>query len=155
MLETLSDASPDDVFWMWGEAPSPLAFWMRRQAHETAIHRLDVEQAAGVAQTAFSVRAAADGIDEWLMLAPRRVKVPDGHGRSLHVSPLDAPDRWLVELGAGGLSVERTATTGDCSVRGTASDIFAVLMNRRDADGLEVDGDRDVLRVWREQVRFI
>ena len=32
-------------------APSPLAFWARRQAHETGIHRADVES-AGFACTA-------------------------------------------------------------------------------------------------------
>jgi uncharacterized protein (TIGR03083 family) len=154
LLDTLSSASPDDVFWMWGQAPNPLAFWARRQAHETAMHRLDVEQAAELTPTAFPVRMAADGIDEWLMLATRRARVPGGRGRSLVVVPVDAPDRWRVELRDDGLSVERTAV-GDCSVRGTASDLFALLMNRRDVDGMEIDGDDDVLRAWRDHVRFI
>ena len=39
-------------------------------------------------------------------------------------------------------------------VRGSASDLFALVMNRRDADGLDVVGDSDVLRVWRDSVRF-
>ena len=155
LLDTLSAASPADVFWAWGEAPSALAFWARRQAQETAVHRLDVEQAAGVAQTAFPVRLAADGIDEWLMLASRSAKVPDGRGRSLQVVPIDAPDRWLVELGEDGLSVERVAGAGDCSVRGSASDLFAMLMNRHHTGVVDVDGDPEVLGAWREHVRFI
>ncbi len=155
LVETLSSASPADAFWMWGEAPNALAFWARRQAHETAIHRLDAEQAAAVEPTAFSARAAADGIDEWLMLATRRVRVPDGAERSLSIAPTDAPDRWLVELSDDGLSVERAGTVGDCAVSAPGSDLFALLMNRRGADGVQVDGDAGVLRVWRNHVRFI
>jgi uncharacterized protein (TIGR03083 family) len=49
-------------------APSPLAFWTRRQAHETAIHRYDAQSAApGGAPTpgaAFGAAFADDGIDE-------------------------------------------------------------------------------------------
>ena len=155
LVETLLLASPDDVFWMWGEAPNAAAFWARRQAHETAIHRLDVEQAAGVEQTAFSPRAAADGIDEWLMLATRRARVPGGGGRTLTVAPVDAPDRWLVGLRDDGLSVDRVAAAADCAVRAPAGDLFALLMNRRDIDGVEVAGDAGVLRAWQEHVRFV
>lgn len=32
--------------WTFLDAPSPLAFWARRQAHETAIHRADAQLAA-------------------------------------------------------------------------------------------------------------
>jgi uncharacterized protein (TIGR03083 family) len=155
LVGALASASPDDAFWMWGEAPNAMAFWARRQAHETAIHRLDVEQAAGTDTTPFTAPAAADGIDEWLNLAARRARVPDGGGRSLSIAPLDAPDRWLVGLRDDGLSVERVATGGDCEVRAPANDLFALLMNRRDSDGVEVDGDAGVLRAWREHVRFV
>ena len=37
--------------WTFLPAPSPLAMWARRQAHETAIHRVDAELAAGIAVT--------------------------------------------------------------------------------------------------------
>src|SRR5262249_60086760 len=58
--------------WTFLEAPSPVAFWARRQAHETAIHRVDADQAAAGAGKAgggapFTPRFAADGIDELIM----------------------------------------------------------------------------------------
>ena len=46
-------------------APSPLAMWARRQAHETSIHRCYAESATG-ATTGFDPTFAADGIDELL-----------------------------------------------------------------------------------------
>ncbi len=47
----LEAAPPDLECWTFLRAPSPLAMWARRQAHETAIHRVDAELAAGVALT--------------------------------------------------------------------------------------------------------
>src|SRR5215475_12383653 len=46
LTQTLRTADPGLQCWSFLPAPSPLAFWARRQAHETAIHRADAEQAA-------------------------------------------------------------------------------------------------------------
>src|SRR5262245_6184275 len=46
LVRALGAAAPDLNCWAFLPAPSPLAFWARRQAHETAIHRADAEQAA-------------------------------------------------------------------------------------------------------------
>jgi uncharacterized protein (TIGR03083 family) len=153
LLDTLRGASPGDHVWAWAPAPNPLAFWARRQSHETAIHRLDAEQAAG-SPTPFPADAATDGIDEWLTMASMRCRVADGRGRRLHLRADDLPAEWVVELRDDALSVQHGGEGGDCSVRGSASDLFALVMNRRDADGLDVVGDSDVLRAWRDSVRF-
>lgn len=46
LVRALDAADPGLNCWAFLPAPSPLAFWARRQAHETAIHRADAEQAA-------------------------------------------------------------------------------------------------------------
>ena len=46
LVRALDAAAPGLNCWAFLPAPSPLAFWARRQAHETAIHRADAEQAA-------------------------------------------------------------------------------------------------------------
>jgi uncharacterized protein (TIGR03083 family) len=153
LVRALSGTAPDDVFWAWAPAANPQAFWARRQAHETAIHRLDAEQACGFA-TPFGAVQAADGIDEWLIIAADRVKVAGGGGRTLHLSAVDVRWEALVELRDDGLRVRDPGAGGDCTVQGSASDLFALAMNRRNADGLVVRGDIDVLRAWRESVRF-
>ncbi len=44
LLQTLRDADPDLECWSFFAAPTPVAFWARRQAHETAIHRADAQE---------------------------------------------------------------------------------------------------------------
>src|SRR6516164_212490 len=96
LVETLSTADPGLVCATFMDAPSPLAFWARRQAHETAIHRADAEAASGPI-SAFGPAFAADGIDELLVgFAPRerpaiQITVP----YALDVQCLDTGDEWL------------------------------------------------------------
>src|SRR5262249_17763118 len=46
LVGALGAAGPGLNCWAFLPAPSPLAFWARRQAHETAIHQVDADQAA-------------------------------------------------------------------------------------------------------------
>ena len=59
LVRTLEAADPDMTCWTFLEAPSAVAFWARRQAHETAIHRVDAEQAAAAADSGRTEAAAA------------------------------------------------------------------------------------------------
>src|SRR5690606_32042979 len=53
--------------------PRPAAFWARRAAHETAVHRWDAE-AAVTSPRAFEPEQAVDIVDELLeVVVPRRV----------------------------------------------------------------------------------
>src|SRR5262249_5411751 len=61
LVQALSVAGPDLNCWAFLAAPSPLAFWARRQAHETAIHRVDARQAAVTPGDAASARGAGAG----------------------------------------------------------------------------------------------
>ena len=60
--------------WTFYPADSPVAFWARRQAHETTIHRVDAELAAGTGVMEIDPDLAADGLAELLIdLAPARL----------------------------------------------------------------------------------
>jgi uncharacterized protein (TIGR03083 family) len=59
LVQALRDADPDLACWTFLPAPSPLAFWARRQAHETGIHRVDAESPAD-SITPFPPAFAAD-----------------------------------------------------------------------------------------------
>jgi uncharacterized protein (TIGR03083 family) len=152
LIETLEAASPDDAFWFWGPAPNALAFWARRQANETAVHRCDAESARGPV-TPLATGDACDAIDEWLGLAVRRAKAPDGNGRILRLVASDAPATWNMILGD---SVEVTSDRGrgHCELRGSASDLYLWSMNRRGTDGITVSGDDTLLKVWADNVQF-
>ncbi|MBV8932718.1 MAG: maleylpyruvate isomerase N-terminal domain-containing protein, partial [Kutzneria sp.] len=41
LTELLADTDPQTSAWTFPGAPRTVAFWSRRQAHETSIHRLD------------------------------------------------------------------------------------------------------------------
>jgi uncharacterized protein (TIGR03083 family) len=109
LVLALSSADPGLECWTFLGAPSPLAFWARRQAHETAIHRADAQGAAGDGGgdpdaaatwdgvTPFPAAFAADGIDEVLTgFAPRsRPRAGSDRGvggQRMHVRATDTGD---------------------------------------------------------------
>ena len=94
LVSALRDAPPDLSAGTFLPAPSPLHFWARRQAHETAIHRADADAASGQLSN-FAPDFAQDGISEMLHgFAARRSIVIDPEATIL-LHPADGPS-WLV-----------------------------------------------------------
>jgi uncharacterized protein (TIGR03083 family) len=154
LVETLRAAPADLECVTFLPADSPLHFWARRQAHETAIHRVDAEGAAGEV-TPFDVAFARDGIAELLDgFAHRRRKRPVPAATiGLHAE--DGPS-WLVTLGGERVEsrqVADPARLGDVelTVRGSSSDLYLWLWNRPGA--ALVEGDQDVAALWATTVR--
>ena len=171
LVQVLGAADPDMTCWTFLEAPSAVAFWARRQAHETAIHRVDTEQAAaaqsGIAGAAFEPRFAADGIDELVMgflgrdakrgswdgpLGVLGVHADDGAGGTAHWRVAAEPGRFTVAREAGPFTVAREDGPAGCDVTGPAADLYLLLWNRRDAGGLDVRGDAGTLAGFRGHV---
>jgi uncharacterized protein (TIGR03083 family) len=163
LVRALEAADPGMTCWTFLDAPSPLAFWARRQAHETAIHRVDVQQAAAgggaAGEPAFTPRFAADGIDELIMgFLGRDAKRGSWEGPPgvLTVHADDGRDGsawWRVLSGPGGLAVTRGNGAADCEVTGPAAELYPMLWNRRDASGLDVRGDGGILAGFHEHLR--
>jgi uncharacterized protein (TIGR03083 family) len=158
LVRAIETADPDIRCWSFLPAPSPLAFWARRQAHETAIHRVDADQAAAQAGgreadggPPFEPGFAADGVDELIMgfLARNigRGRWP-GLGGTLAIHAGDGPAGragWLVTGGSGAAGVARGAGPADCEVTGPAADLYLLLWNRRPAQMPRVSGDPGIL----------
>jgi uncharacterized protein (TIGR03083 family) len=154
------DADPGARVSTWaGEQPA--AFWPRRMALETAVHRVDAQR-AGDAVTPVDTALAVEGVDELLtvLLPWRGTAGLGGEGETIHLHATD-PDidevgggEWLLTLGPDALAVERAHAKGDVAVRGPASDLFLLLWNRVGTDGLQVFGDAGLLDRWREAVRM-
>jgi uncharacterized protein (TIGR03083 family) len=159
LMQTLATADPAVKCATFIAAPSPLAFWARRQAHETAIHRADAESAAG-ATPEYEADFAADGIDELIVGFGRRRKYQpgaDGDGR-LRVLAADTGDAWSVEAHEGRLQPRRDPDGSEeagCTVSGPASGVYLYLWNRADAAraGVTVTGDPGLLSAWQASVR--
>jgi uncharacterized protein (TIGR03083 family) len=154
LVRALSQAPPDLDCWAFLTAPSPLAFWARRQAHETAVHRVDAEQAAGrAADSAFEPAFAADGVDELIMgFLARNIRRGSWPGLeaslAVHVADGTASADWLVAGGAGEPGVSRGTGPAGCGVTGPARDLYLTLWNRRPPDGLRVTGDPGILAAF-------
>ncbi|GAA3441655.1 hypothetical protein Pve01_30130 [Planomonospora venezuelensis] len=174
LVRTLEEADPSVTCWTFLRAPTPLAFWARRQAHETTVHRIDAESAAaGVlppgapggtvpGRTApggagggapVDPALAADGVDELFdgFLARRRGRLVADPPVSLAVRATDRPTAWTIRVEPGGRTITPGAHDADCVVSGPAAGLYLLLWNRADAEGLDVRGDRDVLALWREK----
>jgi uncharacterized protein (TIGR03083 family) len=152
LIDALHAASPEDTFWFWGAAPNALAFWARRQANETAVHRCDAEAARGPI-TPLSTVDAVDALDEWFGLAVRRASAPDGGGRILRLVATDSGTTWNLIVGER-VEVTSDRGRGHCELRGAASDLYLWSMNRHGTEGLTVSGDDSLLQVWADNVRF-
>ena len=157
LVKALVSAPADLETWTFLDAPTPLAFWARRQAHETAIHRVDAETAAGDV-TGFPSGFAADGIDELLLRfvgRPGRTLQIDSPS-SMHIRATDVPRSWHVTFASTGIDTQPDpiGTDADLVVSGDTSDLYVMLWNRRDVAGLELDGEPDPLDLWRETVRI-
>lgn len=152
LTDVLEAASPDDAFWFWGPAPSALAFWARRQANETAVHRCDAEAARGPI-TPLTTVDALDALDEWFGLGVRRAKAPEGGGRILRLVATDAHATWNLILGDR-VEVTSDRGRGHCELHGNASDLYLWSMNRRSTEGMTVSGDAGLLQVWADNVQF-
>ena len=155
LLVDALQAAPDDLqCWSFLKAPSPLAFWSRRQLHETTIHRVDAERASG-AVTAIPTDVAVDGIDELLtgFLPRRSSKLKPEMPCTIAVVPTDTDAAWTVSANAEGATTERAASDADVAVRGPAADLYLLVWNRRSLDGLDVQGDASLLDLWRSSVQ--
>ncbi|MFF3564813.1 maleylpyruvate isomerase family mycothiol-dependent enzyme [Streptomyces sp. NPDC002574] len=155
LVSALESAPPDLECWHFLRADSPLGFWARRQAHETAVHRVDAEIAAGRAPTAVDPVFAADGIDELLtgFHARSKSRVRNEAPGTLRVRAVDLPAErgdWLAHVSADPLVVEHAVEDdADCTVSGTAADLYLALWNRAPYEKLEVTGDSSLLELWR------
>ena len=156
LLEQLRGADPTDEVWNWSRMPNVAAFWPRRMAQETIVHRWDVDNAAGH-PSPIPKEFAADGIDEFfdafLPLLQSRGPIEGLHG-SLHLHATDEAGEWLVHLEPSSFAVTHEHAKGDAAVRGTASDLLLFVWNRIPASTLEVFGNTAVVEQWAEKIRI-
>jgi uncharacterized protein (TIGR03083 family) len=145
-------AEPCDTWW---PADRTHGFWRRRMAHETTMHRVDVEAAAGGPVHSIEPEVALDGIDELLFLW-------FGHclGELRMSSPwqgavgLSAADRrWLAIFEPGRSTARRVneadAQTADAMVSGKPMEVYLWSWGRLPDQSVRISGDQDaVAHLW-------
>ncbi|HWH00653.1 MAG TPA: maleylpyruvate isomerase family mycothiol-dependent enzyme [Pilimelia sp.] len=157
LLSALDRLDPEQPAWNWAPQPKRAAFWHRRMAHETTVHRWDAQLAAGRPEPV-EAKLAADGVaevlDTWLP-AGRRRGPADRHG-VVHLAATDIAEEWYVRLRGAGLALLDTDTLLDSAepharvaARGTASDLLLAMWGRVPFDVLDVTGQPALLPALR------
>jgi uncharacterized protein (TIGR03083 family) len=164
VVEAVQAAGESPMYAFAGTGPA--SFWARRMAHETLVHRVDAQIAAGVEPEIDPV-LAADAIDEFLGLlsSPRYQHedraagaLPAGALMHLHASDdgLDGAGEWLVRQDGERISVEHGHGQGDVAISGPAASLLLMLVRRRpDTDeDLTVYGNRGLLSDWLDRTPY-
>ncbi|MEU2226172.1 maleylpyruvate isomerase family mycothiol-dependent enzyme [Streptomyces sp. NPDC018347] len=160
LMDTLSAAPADLECWTFHPAPnpSPLAFWTRRQAHETAVHRYDAEAARGGTPSPVARDFAVDGIDELLrgFHARRRSRLRSEEPRVLRVRAVDGGAEpgtdavWTVRLSAEPVvAVPMEEGDAETELAGPADQLYLALWNRTAVP--RVTGDPSLAALWQER----
>ncbi len=147
LCQDLANTDPATEVWTWADQHD-VAFVIRRMAHETAVHRWDMDRAAGLA-TSVEPMLASDGIDEFLTHFVDDVSDDaEPVGGSVHIHCGDVAGEWTIrpnESGTG-FDVTREHAKGDAALRGHASALLLALWRRVGTDTIDVVGDADVAR---------
>ena len=156
LLAELAARDPQAAAPTWYPPEQVVAWFHRRMAQETAVHRVDVELACD-AVTPVASDLALDGIDEVLDLFLRYGIGADPDedtssfaGRSILVRT--GPHAWHVagQPDSGGqIQFVRELRAADASVSGEPSELLLWLWNRRPDSAVRIDGDAASLAGFR------
>ena len=157
---TLTEAGPDAQMWCPVDGGGS-AFYARRFAYETAIHRADAALALGV-EFALDPDIAADGIDEWMELGcmpfhfevhpwMRELLAP---GRTIGLHATDTDAHWLLDLTGDVIAWRRADEPAAAEIRGPVTDLLLAIYRRRPVSVWTITGDAKLVDFWLERVAF-
>ncbi len=146
LLIALNSTPLDGPAWNWAtHTPQVLAFWPRRMALETAVHRWDAESAYGDSSP-FDLAVALDGVDELLTVMGPMKPLADRLSGVVAVRPTDDEASWSVRLGQGRWELVEGGAA-DAVFQGTAATLLLALWGRVPA-GTVSSGDPALIAVF-------
>lgn len=168
LVGAVREAGAEPV-WNFAFGEGDATFWLRRMAHETALHRWDAALALH-AEFELAPEVAADALSEWLTLLtspgaaqgrPEMAEALRGTGQTIHLHATDQPGlgeagEWLLTRGPDQVSWRHGHAKGDVAARGLAVDLLLLMVNRiRPADPrTQAFGDAELLEHWSRVVDF-
>lgn len=150
LAEALESADAEADTWHPFTLEQKAWVWHRRMALETAMHRWDAQTAAGIDAT-LDAELSSAGIHEYLEMGLPRAAVNGGAtlpAVSLHVHCTDVDGEWLIWNENGTYRMLPVHDKGDAAIRGTAADIWLLLMGRIDRSALDIVGDATAADAW-------
>lgn len=165
MTDALATAADDDPAGGWRKELVRAGFWRRRMAHETLVHRADVDEALGrpvALEHGADPALVADGIDEVLGIFLPYAQAGTVPAVPLHLVAEGTGTRWTVEGVDGALRSHRSeegdgrtaAPTGGVTVTAPAPTLLLAAWGRRQPAPDQVTGDRGALAGWLELLRW-
>ena len=159
LLTRFDALNPELPAWNWAPQAKKVAFWWRRMAHETALHRWDAQMAAVGLTEPLEAKLAADIVSEvldTLLPAGQGRRQADRHGM-VALSATDLEQTWHIRLRQnGGVALLDTDTLLDDDdlhervvAAGTASDLALALWGRIGFDVLAATGEETLLECLR------
>jgi len=146
-----AERAPDSASFTWYPADQTVAFWVRRMAQETVIHRVDAELGAGQPVAPIPDDLAVDGVDEVLerFLAFGSVEWKEDFGDLLTkigggtVLVSTGGRDWLLSMESDAVRVGPATgtTTPDAQVTGDPQAVLLWLWRRAEAGAVAVSGD--------------
>ena len=142
------------------DAPPPVHFWARRQAHETTMHAADALAAQlgrppTAVEASIDTELALDGLDELLTgFFPRgRSKLAVLETVTIAVIPSDSDRGWLLTVADERLrTVRERSDDADATFYGSAAELYLGLWNR--GSEIKTTGRPGVLDAWHERLRI-
>lgn len=155
LVAELAEHAPDEACATIWPADRTYGFWRRRMAHETALHRVDVQAAIGLDLDPLDADFAADGIDEVLMLwFGHRLAEFEIPATAYGAVGIEVAGRaWLAILGRPRSSARRVpavdARAADAVITGRPMNVYLWLWGRQPDQSVEISGDFDATaQLW-------
>ena len=155
LLAELRKHHPDAPCGTWWPADQTHGFWRRRMAHETTVHRVDVQAAAGGPVNPIDPELALDGIDELLFLwfGYRLGELGMSSPQQGAVALSAAHRRWLAIFERGRSVARRVneaeARSADAMVSGDPAAVYLWSWGRLPDQSVQITGDQDaVAHLW-------
>ncbi|MET7620643.1 maleylpyruvate isomerase family mycothiol-dependent enzyme [Streptomyces sp. NPDC005408] len=138
---------PQEPVWAWSREQS-VAFWLRMQTIEAAVHLWDAECALEAARPVHQ-DLAVDGVEHFteLMMPVSRSRKPaaPGSGERYRFRATDVTGTWSVRFDGDEVRRTEDSESYDVELAGTASELMLFLWGRIPADRLRVNGDLAIL----------
>jgi uncharacterized protein (TIGR03083 family) len=153
LLEMFARSEPTTPSATWWPPDQTVGFWARRMAHETAVHRVDAELAAG-APTPIGSDLARDGVDEVLtiMLAGEWSEDADDAATGQRVAVAAGQRSWTVVLERESVAVADGEREPHARIDGDPSNVDLWLWGRVPDERVHRTGDQAAIDLLRRRL---
>jgi uncharacterized protein (TIGR03083 family) len=155
LLAEMRAHDPEESASTWWPADPTCGFWCRRMAHETTVHRIDVQDAAGIEISDVAEDIAVDGVDEALALwfGQKLPMLGLSGTKPGSVGVRTGGHHWIARAGPSETTARRCsaeeAGRADAIVSDSPMRVYVWLWGRSPVTSVPISGDYDAAgQLW-------